>query len=94
VRYFKLKTAKEFYKFSKIGYQESPSVCEVTDCSSDIQSNLPEGKLDLPDTELCLLAVLGTPLVSLAFPISVLKLPLPTKLNLLWPSVAATFGCK
>jgi hypothetical protein len=76
----------------KGGYKESPSVGEevlnallafATGSSSDIQSNLPEAKLDLPDTKLSLLALLGTPLVSLASPISALKLPLPTKLNLL-----------
>jgi hypothetical protein len=69
----------------KGGYKESPSIAEgvlcallafATDSSSDIQLNLPEVKVDLPDTELSLLALLGTPLVSLASSISVLKLNL------------------
>jgi hypothetical protein len=87
----------------KGGYKESPSLGEevlsalllfAMGSSSDIHSNLPEAKLDLSDTKLSLLVLLGTPLVSLASTISALKLPLPIKLNLLWLSVAATFGCK
>jgi hypothetical protein len=86
----------------KGGYKESPSLGEevliallllaTTGSSSDIHSNLPEAKLDLPDTKLSL----GTPLVSPVSIISafILPLPLPLKLNLLCPLVVAAFGCK
>jgi hypothetical protein len=89
-------SVQEFRKFSNRrlegGYKESLSAGEevlsallafASDSSSTKQSNLPEAKLDLPDTELSLLDLLGIPLVSLTSPISALKLPLPTKLNLL-----------
>jgi hypothetical protein len=77
----------------KRGYKESPSsgeealtpllafaACSSSDVPSDILSDILEAKLDLPDAKLSTLALLGTPLLSLASPISFL---IPLKLNLL-----------
>jgi hypothetical protein len=74
----------------------TPLLAFATDSSSDIQSDfamdsssdmqqdlpedLPEAKLDLQDAELSLRVLLGSPLISLASPNSVL---IPLKLNLL-----------